>query len=259
MNELERKAMTLRRKVLEMSVETGDAHIGGSFSEIEILIALYNGVIKSEDKFILSKGHCSYPLYILLKDNGYNPKINTHPNIEVNQGISCTTGSLGHGMPIGVGMAMAKKRLNLKGNIYVLLGDGECEEGTTWESSLIASKYKLDNLTVIVDNNGLQALDKLVLPLDNLAEKFRAFGFNATEIDGHNFNELITTFNQRSYLPKVIIAKTIKGKGISYMENDAKWHTRMPNKEELKRAYEELKDTEYETLKTIFETDSRWI
>jgi len=225
-------------------MEEGEAHLGGGFSMIEIVISLYNKILKPEDKFILSKGHCCYPLYILLGERGFNPKIVGHPDIDIENGIVCTTGSLGHGMPIAVGMALARKRQGKPGKIYVLISDGECEEGTIWESSLIANYHNLNNLVVIVDSNKIQALDKIkdVSSLDNLPEKFKAFGYSVSEVDGHNFSELIETL-QLSHLekPRLIIAHTTKGKGLSFMENDAKWHTRLPTTDELKQAYKELK------------------
>ena len=149
--DLTERGKELRKKVIDLGLEKGDAHLGGSFSEIEILIALFDIVLKEEDKFILSKGHACHPLYILLRERGCNPKISGHPDICETEGLFCTTGSLGHGLPIGVGMAFARKKLNKEGKIYVLMGDGECQEGTTWESSLIANHHKLDNLVVIFD------------------------------------------------------------------------------------------------------------
>jgi len=218
--------------------------LGGSFSEIEILISLFDKIIKSKDKFILSKGHACYPFYLLLREKGYNPKILPHPDLDEGRGICCTTGSLGHGLPMGVGMAFARKLKNQEGIIYVLMSDGECQEGTTWESSLIASKHKLDNLIVILDHNKLQALQRIeeVLPLGNLKNKFQEFGWSVLEVDGHNFSELIFALKTKTTdRPLMILAHTIKGKGASYMENDPKWHTRLPNKEELKISEEELK------------------
>ncbi len=241
--ELQNKANELRRKVLELGIEIGEAHFGGSFSEIEILISLYNKILEPEDKFILSKGHACYPLYILLKEKGYNPKISAHPDLDIENGIYATTGSLGHGLPMGVGMALARKLKNKLGRIYVLISDGECQEGTTWESAQIAAHHKLDNLTVIVDHNKLQALQKIegVQSLGDLKNKFEVFGWQTIEINGHNFQEILNALLNKSFgRPQIIIAHTIKGKGISYMENDPKWHTRLPTEEELKQAYEEL-------------------
>lgn len=241
---LEKKAKKLRREVLKLALQTGEAHLGGSFSEIEILVSLYDVILKKEDKFLLSKGHACYPWYILLKEKGYCPKISGHPDIDEKNGIYATTGSLGHGLPIGVGMAFARKKQKKGGRIYVLISDGECQEGTTWESSLLASYHKLDNLTVIVDRNMLQALNKTedVLSLGDLEKKFNAFGWDTQTVDGHNFKKLIPALSREGKeKPIITIANTIKGKGISYMENDPKWHTRLPNEQELKQAYEELK------------------
>jgi transketolase len=237
------RAKQLRKDVLDLAVETGEGHLGGSFSEIEILISLYDHILKPEDKFILSKGHCSYPMYVLLREQKYNPKILTHPDIDEENGIYCTTGSLGHGLPIGVGMALARKMQNKSGKIYVLIGDGECQEGTTWESSLIASKFNLENLITIVDQNGLQALERTedVLPLKRLEEKFYAFGWKTSKVDGHNIFEITKTLRKKVNRPHMIIAKTVKGKGVSYMENNAEWHGKKVVFEEVQKAYEELK------------------
>ena len=240
---LEERAKWLRKETLDLSIRTGVGHLGGGYSVIEILVSLYDEVLKPKDTFILSKGHACYPYYTLLKDKGYNPKISGHPDIDVVNGIPCTTGSLGHGLPIGIGMALAGKIKKEEGDIYILMGDGECQEGTTWESSLIASHYKLDNLVAIVDRNRFQALDNTenILSLGDLGMKFREFGWHVFWIDGHNFNEIIPALRYRANKkPNMIIARTIKGKGISYMENYSEWHARLPNQDELKQAYKEL-------------------
>lgn len=241
---LKETAKRLRKDVLDLALETGgDGHLGGSFSEIEILISLYKKIMKDGDKFILSKGHACYPLYILLREKGFNPKISGHPDIDEKNGISCTTGSLGHGLPIGVGMALARKILNKTGRIYVLIGDGEIQEGTTWESSLLAVHHKLDNLTVIVDHNKLQALEPIenVISFGNLGNKFREIGYDVLEIDGHSFPEIGEAFKKTPQgKPQMIIAHTIKGKGVSYMENDPKWHGRKVSLDEVAKAYKEL-------------------
>jgi len=241
--DFDRKAKKLRREVLDLAMEKKEAHLGGSFSIIEMMISLYEKKLTADDKFILSKGHCCFPQYLLLREKGYNPKIATHPDMDLENGICCTSGSLGHGLPLGTGMALARKIQKQKGDIYVLMGDGECQEGTTWETMPLASYYKLDNLTVIVDHNKLQALDKIekISPI-NLKDAFKAFGSYVTEINGHSFKEIISALEEKVYeKPKVIISHTIKGKGVSYMENDPKWHTRLPTEDELKQAYEELK------------------
>ena len=185
--------------------------------------------------------HC----IVVLQEKGYKPKILGHPDIEPCEGIPCTTGSLGHGLPVAVGMAMAKKLKKEPGHIYVLLSDGECQEGTTWESLMVAAHHKLNNLTVIIDRNRIQALDKTekVLNLENLEDKTNAFNCHTTIIqDGNNLKSILLGFkNAKSKnKPQVIIANTVKGKGVSFMENDPKWHARLPNEEELKKAYEDL-------------------
>ena len=168
---LKKKALDLRRETFNMFIKKGEAHLGGSFSLIETLLTIFEIVLKRKDKFILSKSHASFPLCILLKEKGFNPEIKTHLEIDLKNGIHCTTGSLGHGLPIATGMAFARKKQKIKGKIYVMISDGECQEGTTWESLLIASKHKLDNLVIIVDYNKIQALSKLedALPLNNLS------------------------------------------------------------------------------------------
>ena len=155
---LKKKALKLRQKTFNAFIEKGEAHLGGSFSMIEILLAIYEIILKKNDKFILSKAHASFPLCLLLREKGFNTKIKTHLEIDEKNGINCTTGSLGHGLPIATGMAFAKKKLKKKGKVFVMISDGECQEGTTWESLLIAAKHKLDNLVIIVDYNKLQAL-----------------------------------------------------------------------------------------------------
>ena len=228
---LTNKARKLRQDTFLAFIKKGEAHLGGSFSMIEILLTLYEVIMKKNDKFILSKAHASYPLCILLKDRGLNPKLTTHLELDTKNGIHCTTGSLGHGFPIATGMAFARKQQKIPGKVYVMMSDGECQEGTTWESLLIGSKHRLDNLVVIVDYNKIQALSRLkdALPLENLSSKFKAFNWNCTEVkDGHSFKSLITSFKkqQKKGKPLAIIINTIKGKGIEEFENDPIWHAR---------------------------------
>tara|TARA_X000000950_G_C13896082_1_gene652842 strand:- start:1646 stop:2392 length:747 start_codon:yes stop_codon:yes gene_type:complete len=240
------KALELRKKTFKAFIEKGEAHLGGSFSMIEILLFIYEIILKEKDKFILSKAHASFPLCIYLNEKGFNNKIKTHLEIDEKNGINCTTGSLGHGLPISTGMAFARKKLNKKGKIIVLISDGECQEGTTWESLLIASKHKLDNLVIVVDYNKLQALDKLkdALPLDNLVKKFQAFNCNCIEVkDGHNFKSLENAFSKIKKLgkPNVIIAHTVKGKGVKEFENDTVWHARQLKGKEIEIGKRRLK------------------
>ena len=239
------KAKKLRQDTFKAFVEHGEAHIGGAFSMIEMLLALYEEVLEEKDKFILSKAHASIPLCLLLKEKYPNIPLATHLEIDPDRGIHCTTGSLGHGLPIATGMAMARKRLKIKGRIYVMLSDGECQEGTTWESLLIGAKHRLDNLVVIVDYNKIQALTTLEegLPLDNLSAKFKAFNWDSVEVsDGHSFEELLPVFKESNTQgkPRVIIVHTIKGKGAKVFEHDPKWHARRIKGEELEIGKKEL-------------------
>jgi len=233
---LTKKSAELRLKTFELFVQKGEAHLGGSFSMIEVLIYLYERVLNKKDKFILSKSHASFPLCILLRERGYKTKITTHLEHDPKNGIFCTTGSLGHGLPISVGMAFAKKKLKQPGKIYVLLSDGECQEGTTWESLLIATKHKLHNLVVLIDYNKIQALSRIedALPLSNLKKKFEAFNCRALEIkNGHSFNEINKAFKKKYKSPTVIIFHTIKGKGVKEFENKTVWHARKLEKNDI--------------------------
>lgn len=243
---LEYTAKQVRRRVLDLSSEYKDGHIASSFSQVEILVTLYDRVLDENDRFILSKGHGCLSFYELLRRKGLNPKISGHPDIEPDQGIVCTTGSLGHGLPIGVGMAFAKKVQKKPGHVFVLVGDGECQEGTTWESLNLARKFKLDNLTTIVDHNGLQALSRIEEVMDetNLKAKFESFGCYVREVAGHDFTALLENLSKdavKGDVPRVVVAYTIKGKGLSFMENNPVWHSRMIDKDLLEQAYEELK------------------
>ena len=239
------KAQELRQQTFHAFVEHGEAHLGGSFSIIEMLLALYERVLQKEDKFILSKAHASFPLCLLLREKGFHPKLRTHLELDPANGIHCTTGSLGHGLPIGTGMAMARKRLGRPGRVYVMISDGECQEGTTWESLLIGAKHELDNLIVLVDYNKVQALTTLNegLPLESLSAKFKAFNWEFEEVmDGHSFDQLVPALKKTNSLskPRVLIVHTIKGRGIRAFENDPVWHARKIKGEDLQIGRREL-------------------
>ncbi len=228
---LKKKALQLRQKTFLEFIFRGEAHLGGSFSMIETLIYLFEKVLKKKDRFILSKSHASFPLCLLLREKGLNPKMTTHLELDIKNGIYCTTGSLGHGFPISSGMALANKIQGKKEKIYVMISDGECQEGTTWETLLISSKHKLNNLILLIDYNKIQALSKLkdALPLNNLSKKLKSFNWNVLNIkNAHSFNDLEKSFkkivNQKK--PTAIILNTIKGKGIKEFENDPIWHAR---------------------------------
>ena len=243
--DLIKKAGKLRQDTFNAFVEQGEAHLGGSFSMIEMLLALCVGVLKEEDKFILSKAHASFPFCLLLTEKGYSPTLTTHLEIDPRNGIHCTTGSLGHGLPIGTGMALARKLRNVPGKIYVMMSDGECQEGTTWESLLIAARHKLDNLVVLVDYNKIQALTTLdeALPLDDLSAKFKAFNWDCVEVkDGHSFDELIPALQEQNNeaKPRAVVVHTTKGKGVKAFENDPAWHARKIKGEDLEIGKKEL-------------------
>jgi transketolase len=246
---LNKRSKQLRRETIKLSKANGGYHFGGSFSCIEILIALFDNILKEEDEFILSKGHACWGYYVLLREKGLNPKLEGHPSRDPYNGVTCTTGSMGHGFPTAVGIALAKKIKNETGNVYVLMGDGECQEGTTWESLLIAAEYKLDNLVVLVDFNKIQGsgFTNEILSLDHLVQITALMGWNSTcVLDGHNIEELETRIKSRAFhsfeknKPSFFQVCTVKGKGVSFMENKPKWHACWLDDEKEKLALEEL-------------------
>jgi len=244
---LTERGKQIRRDTIELSKKNSGYHYGGCFSIVEILIALYDHVLTDGDKFILSKGHACWPWYVILREKGFNPKLEGHPSRDPYNGIHCTTGSLRHGLPAGIGVALAKKLKKEPGKFYVLMGDGECQEGTTWEGLLIAAKYKLDNLIVIVDKNGIQGSGfvKDVLLINGMDKITETIGWDAWDVDGHDIEDikdaLICAPRNLDYRrPKIIFAHTVKGKGVSFMENVPKWHACWPNPEQEAQALREL-------------------
>jgi transketolase len=265
-NELEEKAKEVRKGIIEAVYSNKSGHPGGSLSIADILTVLYfnqmnidekNPKWEDRDRLVLSKGHCAPVLYSTLANRGFFDveKLKTFRNIESNlqghpdmnkvPGVDMTSGSLGQGLSAANGMAIAGKMDNKNYRVYCILGDGEIEEGQIWEAAMTANKYKLDNLCVIVDNNNLQidgTIEEVMssYPID---EKFKSFGFQVINIDGHNIQEIIDAFDVAKNVkgkPTCIIAKTIKGKGVSFMENKAEWHGKAPSEEEYKIAMEEL-------------------
>jgi len=256
----------VRKKILELIYRTKSPHLGSSFSIVEILVALYFKVlnIKPEDpfysdrdRFILSKGHGCPTLYSILEERGFisekeilgfainNGLFEQHPNIDIKRGIEATTGSLGHGLSIGVGMALAAMKDSKAYKVYVLLSDGELNEGSVWEAAMFAAKHKLDNLVAIIDYNKIQALGytKDIVQLEPLTHKWASFGWSVMEIDGHNFEQIFKAFGNvpfEPHKPNVIVAHTVKGKGVSFMEDKLIWHYRCPDDNEYKKAIEEL-------------------
>jgi len=259
-------AKKTRRTILEMIYRTKSPHIGCSFSIVDILIALYFKILKVDpknpensdrDRFLLSKGHGVPALYPILAEKGFidekilagfaldGGSLEQHPNRDVQKGIEMTSGSLGHGLSVGVGMALAGKYDNKGYRVFVLLGDGEMEEGSSWEAILFAGHHKLDNLIAIVDYNKLQAMAKVseVLDLEPLADKFKSFNWEVKEVDGHNIKEIIGVLENipfKTGKPSCLIAHTVKGKGVSFMEGDSRWHDKCPDEQEYQLALSEL-------------------
>lgn len=259
-------ARALRRHIIEMTAAAGSGHPGGSLSTVEILTALYFRVMRyraddpgwpDRDRFILSKGHAAPALYAVLAEVGLvdtgqlctlrriDSPLQGHPDKSCTPGLEATSGSLGQGLSFGIGAALAG-RLDGRGyRVYVLLGDGECDEGQVWEAAMAAAHFKLDNLVGIVDRNGLQidGWNRDVMDLEPFSDKWRAFGWNVIEADGHDFPALLAAFGQAASVkgrPTMIIARTVKGKGVSFMENQVDFHGKAPTREEAARALEEL-------------------
>jgi transketolase len=239
-------ARTTRQNILKTSFEAGACHIGSALSCVEMLAVLYLKILKKGDVFLFSKASGVCALYVILAEKGIIDRkkivhyLKKYPLVgrEV-PGVIWSGGSLGHGLPVAVGMALADK----KRKVYCLVSDGELQEGTTWESALFAEHHNLNNLTVIVDRNHLQACGKTeeILKLEPLKEKWQAFGWQAKEINGHSFSEIENALKIKHKKPLVIIADTIKGKGVSFCENEYSWQYRNLNEELLKQALKELK------------------
>jgi len=262
-------AKKLRSDVIKMTNIANAGHPGGSLSCADIIASLYFCIMKIDpknplwpdrDRFILSKGHACPILYAALAEREYFPKevlwtlrkidspLQGHPDMTKTIGIDMTTGSLGNGLGAGIGVAISAKIFNKNYMTYVVCGDGELDEGIIWESAMTASKYKLDNLLLYIDYNHLQ-LDGFiedVMPLEPLVKKWQAFNWNVVEIDGHDIKQILTKTRKaiksknRSHTPTVIIAHTLKGKGVSFMENKCDWHGKAPNQEECDLALKEL-------------------
>ena len=263
---LKKIAVEVRKGIIEAVYNAKSGHPGGALSCADILTVLYFNQMNvdekkpndpNRDRLVLSKGHACPALYSVLAQKGYFDKellktfrkigsdLQGHPDMKKVPGVDMTTGSLGQGLSAAVGMAIASKMDKAGCKVYCIVGDGEIEEGQVWEALTAASKNKLDNLCVILDNNNLQIDGEIekVGGMNNLTERFQSFGFNVINVDGHNIDNLIdafTTAKQTKGKPSVIIAKTIKGKGVSFMENQAGWHGKVPSEEEYNLAIEEL-------------------
>ena len=259
-------AKEVRRKIIRMVTTGKSSHAGTALSSVEILVALYFSAMKinpekpdeeNRDRFIMSKGHGCSALYAVLSEKGFFPEaelesfylddgIPGHGTLKCLPGVEASTGSLGHGLSLGAGMALAAKMNNLSYRTFVLMGDGECDEGSVWEAAMFAGHMKLDNLVVIVDYNKLQSFGytKEVLDLEPFIEKWKSFGWGAIEVDGHSVDKLCKALEKiplERGKPTAIIAHTIKGKGVSFMENKLEWHYKSPTPEQEKQALEELR------------------
>lgn len=265
---LEERAAEIRKMIFKMAYRGGSGHLASAFSIVEILTVLYFGDVlnirpqepdwEQRDKVILSKGHASLALYSTLAMAGFFPanrlqtfcqpesEFGGEPRMGHVPGIEATTGSLGHGLSFGVGIAMAHKMNGETNRIYVILGDGECQEGSVWEAVISAAHHQLECLTVILDSNKLQAMGKLedILAINRMAECWKDFGWKVENVDGHDIKQLKEVFaaDRRTGdgKPHLIIANTIKGKGVSFMEQEPIWHYRMPNEQELERVLKDL-------------------
>jgi len=266
-DELKRLALELRKDIVKMITAAGSGHPGGSLSEVELLTALYFRVLRHDpknpqwpdrDRFILSKGHGCPALYAALAHAGYidhdllmtlrklGSPLQGHPDKRMLPILEASTGSLGQGISIGIGTALAAKLDKLDYHTFVMIGDGESQEGQVWEAAMFAPFHKLNNLTVIVDNNRQQLDDftDTILSLKPFAEKWKSFGWNVVEIDGHDFGQVIPALEKArantSEKPTCVIANTVKGEGVSFMENNIKWHGVAPKPEERDAALKEL-------------------
>jgi transketolase len=264
--ELKEMAKKLRRHVITMTATAGSGHPGGSLSAADIITALYFKAMRhnpknqqwpDRDRFIMSKGHAAPILYAALAESGYFPveelatlrkldsRLQGHTDRNLTPGVEMSAGSLGMGLSFGIGVALAARLDHHDYRTYVLLSDGECDEGQTWEAALSAAHFKLDNLTVIVDRNRIQLTGwtRDIMNLEPLSQKWQAFGWHTIDIDGHDFNQILAAFQEAEKIknkPPVIIARTIKGKGVSFMENNAKFHGKAPTPEEAEKALKEL-------------------
>ncbi len=234
MTPLTERGKAVRRHALRLAYEAHSGHIGGSLSCVEILLALYDRLMNPDSQFILSKGHACWSLYAILRDRGHTPKLLAHPERDPWNGIEATTGSLGHGLPMALGMAWAKTLEQKPGRVYVLMGDGEFQEGTTWEALQLAAKLQLPNLRIIVDANGIQGSGPLALPL-RASRIGVAIGLKPVIVDGHDI-EAATAVVERY---PMVIARTVKGRGVSFMEGVPAWHSWKMSEEQYNRAIEE--------------------
>jgi transketolase len=259
-------AKVVRRDIITMIAKAGSGHPGGSLSAVELITALYFGVMRHDpsnplwperDRFILSKGHAAPLLYAVLAESGYFPveelstlrqwgsRLQGHTDRTLTPGVEMSAGSLGQGLSFGIGVALSARLDSRDYRVYVLMGDGECNEGQVWEASMSAAHFKLDNLVAIIDNNGQQidGWNWEVMNIEPLADKWRSFGWHVIEIDGHDFGQIFFALDEAKLTkgqPTAIVAHTVKGKGVSFMEKNLEFHGKAPTPAEAERALEEL-------------------
>lgn len=255
-SKLEDISKEIRRNILFQVYNASSGHVGGALSCVDILVAIYFNLINEGDKVVLSKGHASAALYATLAEIGFfskeelatfrklNSRLQGHPSCLKTPGVDASSGSLGQGLSIANGIALAFKMDNKDNYVYAILGDGEIDEGQIWEAAMTANHYKINNLIAFLDYNKLQidGTNDEVMRIAPVKEKFEAFGFYVQEINGHDFNEIISAVKnaKQQDKPSMIIANTIKGKGVSFMENKCEWHGKAPKKEEYEMAIREL-------------------
>lgn len=265
-DELARVARRVRRHIVRMIALAGSGHPGGSLSCADILVTLYFRVLRVDprrpgwpdrDRFVLSKGHACPALYAVLAERGFFPldelwtlrrlgsSLQGHPDMRKTPGVEASTGSLGQGLSVGLGMALAGRLDGAPWRVYVLLGDGEIQEGQVWEAAMAAAHYGVDNLTAILDWNGLQidGRNDEVMTVRPVADKWRAFGWEVTEIDGHRFDEILEALRWARSVrgkPAIILARTVKGRGVSFMEGQVDWHGKAPSPAQAEQALAEL-------------------
>ena len=263
---LEKKAKEIRRDIISMTAAAGSGHPGGSLSAAGIVTALYFQIMRLDperpdwpdrDRFVLSKGHAAPVLYSALAERGFfrtselltlrklGSRLQGHPDMKSLPGVEMSTGSLGQGLAVANGMALAGKLDNRDYRVFVLMGDGENQEGMIWEAAMAAAHYKLDNLTAFLDHNGLQIDGPVreVMSVEPVADKWKAFGWDVQVIDGHDLSQIINAVEKAKEVkgrPQMIVAETVKGKGVSFMENNVDWHGRAPNPQETEKALAEL-------------------
>ena len=258
-------AKNARIEILKMTSSAKASHVASSLSVIDLLAVLYSGIANitpdnhkkiDRDIVILSKGHAAAAIYSVLalkkffdiswlaKYCGDGAQLGGHVTSTGVPGVELSTGSLGHGLPYGLGIAISRKLTKSVGDVFVVMSDGECDEGTTWESALIANHYNLNNLCVIIDRNKIQSLDftESTIALEPFKDKWESFGWDVMEVDGHDYLALIESLNTKSSKPKCIIANTTKGKGVDFMENTVLWHYKSPNTEELSQAISQVEN-----------------